>query len=99
MSLYIVHDDEECYKYAVKASSYNEAIELVKQSTGHTKWNWIADLCDNDELIENKRNDKELINTFTKKLKSKFANKLYFEYSLNLSDINSIIDEVSKEII
>lgn len=99
MSLYIVHDDDESYKYVVKASSHSEAIELVKQSTGHTKWGWIADLCDNDELIENKQNNKELIDAFTKKLKSKFGNKLYFEYSLNLSDINSIIDEVSKEMI
>ena len=54
MNLYVVYDDEENYRYAVKADSHNEAVELVKQHTGHTKWNWIPSLCDNDELIEKK---------------------------------------------
>ena len=44
-----------------------------------------------------KQNDKELINVFVNKLKNKFESKLYFEYSLNLNDINSIIDETLKE--
>lgn len=50
------------------------------------------------EKSDSKQNDKELINVFVNKLKNKFESKLYFEYSLNLNDINSIIDETLKEI-
>lgn len=57
----------------------------------------ICNYLETKDYLDCKQNDKELINIFIKKLKSKFANKLYFEYRLNLSDINSIIDEVSKE--
>lgn len=49
------------------------------------------------EKLNSKQNDKELINVFVNKLKNKFESKLYFEYSLNLNDINSIIDETLKE--
>ena len=49
------------------------------------------------EKSNSKQNDKELINVFVNKLKKKFESKLYFEYSLNLNDINSIIDETLKE--
>lgn len=49
------------------------------------------------EKSDSKQNDKELINVFVNKLKNKFESKLYFEYSLNLNDINSIIDETLKE--
>ena len=49
------------------------------------------------EKSNSKQNDKELINVFVNKLKNKFESKLYFEYSLNLNDINSIIDETLKE--
>ena len=49
------------------------------------------------EKSNSKQNDKELINVFVNKLKNKFEIKLYFEYSLNLNDINSIIDETLKE--
>ncbi len=49
------------------------------------------------EKLDTKQNGKELINVFVNKLKNKFESKLYFEYSLNLDDINRIIDEVLKE--
>ena len=51
------------------------------------------------EKSNSKQNDKELINVFVNKLKNKFESKLYFEYSLNLNDINSIIDETLKEMV
>ena len=53
--LYIVRDapryEEECsnYCYVVKATSHNEAIEMVKSKTGHN-WKWEASLADNDEV-------------------------------------------------
>lgn len=59
----------------------------------------ICDCLENKDYLDCKQNNKEMIDTFTKKLKSKFANKLYLEYSLNLNDINSIIDEASKEMV
>ena len=49
------------------------------------------------EKSNSEQNEKELINVFVNKLKNKFESKLYFEYSLNLNDINSIIDETLKE--
>lgn len=49
------------------------------------------------EKSNSKQNDKELINVFVNRLKNKFESKLYFEYNLNLNDINSIIDETLKE--
>lgn len=50
-----------------------------------------------NEKIDCEQNNKEAINIFTNKLKSKFENKFFFEYSLNLNDINKIIDETVKE--
>lgn len=53
--LYIVRDipryaeDTPNYCYVVKATSYNEAIEIVKRKTGHN-WDWVAELADNDEV-------------------------------------------------
>ena len=54
MNLYIVHDDEENYRYVVKAETHDEAIEIVKEYTGHKTFGWIAWLCDNDEVLEKK---------------------------------------------
>ena len=53
--LYIVKDvpqyseDVSNYCYVVKAKSHNEAIEIVKNKTGHN-WEWEASLADNDEV-------------------------------------------------
>jgi len=53
--LYIVKDipqyseDVSNYCYVVKATSHNEAIEIVKSKTGHN-WKWEASLADNDEV-------------------------------------------------
>ena len=51
---------------------------------------------DEKEIFEK---NKEIVNMFANKLKTKFQNKLYFEYSLNLNDINKIIDETLREMI
>ena len=53
--LYVVKDvpqyseDVSNYCYVVKATSHNEAIEIVKNKTGHN-WKWEASLADNDEV-------------------------------------------------
>lgn len=53
--LYVVKDvpqyseDVSNYCYVVKATSHNEAIEIVKSKTGHN-WKWEASLADNDEV-------------------------------------------------
>lgn len=53
--LYVVQDVPQCsedrsnYCYVVKATSYDEAIEIVKSKTGHN-WKWFASLADNDEV-------------------------------------------------
>ena len=53
--LYIVEDvpkyleDNSSYKYVVKANNYDEAIEMVKNKTGHNI-EWDASLADNDEI-------------------------------------------------
>ena len=53
--LYVVKDvpqyseDVSNYCYVVKATSHNEAIEIVKNKTGHN-WEWEASLADNDEV-------------------------------------------------
>ena len=53
--LYVVKDvpqyseDVSNYCYVVKATSHNEAIEIVKSRTGHN-WKWEASLADNDEV-------------------------------------------------
>ena len=53
--LYVVKDvpqyseDVSNYCYVVKATSHNEAIEIVKSRTGHN-WKWEAFLADNDEV-------------------------------------------------
>ena len=55
--LYVVKDipkyQEDCssYCYVVKAETENEAINTVKQKTGHS-WNWEANLTDNTEVWE-----------------------------------------------
>ena len=50
------------------------------------------------EKMDCKQNNKEILDVFVGKLKSKFENKFYFEYSLNHNDINKIIDETLKEV-
>lgn len=62
MKLYLVHDDNYCYKVVVKAETSDEAISKVKvflqrtnQASEFFKSNhvkWIADLCDNDTILE-----------------------------------------------
>lgn len=53
--LYIVEDvpkyleDNSSYKYVVKANNYDEAIEMVKNKTGHNI-EWDASLADNDDV-------------------------------------------------
>lgn len=53
--LYVVKDvpqyseDASNYCYVVKATSHNEAIEIVKSKTGHNL-KWEASLADNDEV-------------------------------------------------
>ena len=53
--LYVVKDvpqyseDVSNYCYVVKATSHNEAIEIVKSKTGNN-WEWEASLADNDEV-------------------------------------------------
>ena len=55
MNLYVVKDvpqyseDVSNYCYVVKATSHNEAIEIVKSKTGHNL-EWEASLADNDEV-------------------------------------------------
>ena len=55
--LYVVKDipkdQEDCssYCYVVKAETKNEAINIVKQKTGHS-WDWEANLTDNTEVWE-----------------------------------------------
>lgn len=59
-SLYLVHDEDYCYKVVVSATNANEAIEKVNRFIKKTKqtgefWiesKWIADLCDNDKVLE-----------------------------------------------
>ena len=62
MRLYLVHDEEYCYRVIIKASNNNDAIEKLHKWFEETKRNgeffnsnnvtWIADLCDNDVVIE-----------------------------------------------
>ena len=53
--LYVVKDvpqyseDVSNYCYVVKATSHNEAIEIVKSKTGYNL-EWEASLADNDEV-------------------------------------------------
>ena len=53
--LYVVKDvpqyseDVSNYCYVVKATSHNEAIEIVKSKTDYN-WEWEASLADNDEV-------------------------------------------------
>ena len=53
--LYVVKDipqyteDTSNYCYVVKATCYDEAIEIVKNKTGRN-WKWEASLADNDEI-------------------------------------------------
>lgn len=45
-NLYIIKDvpihsqDHSNYHYIVKASSHQEAIQVVKDKTGHHNWDW-----------------------------------------------------------
>ena len=62
MKLYLVHDEEYCYRVVINANNRNEAIEKTYKWFEDTKQNgeffnsnnvkWIADLCDNDVVIE-----------------------------------------------
>lgn len=51
-NLYIIRDvpisTQDCsnYHYVVKASSYQEAIQMVKDKTGHHDWDWEYDYVD-----------------------------------------------------
>lgn len=55
--LYVVKDipryteDTSNYCYVIKATSSEEAIEIVKNKTGHN-WDWDASPADNDEVWE-----------------------------------------------
>lgn len=55
MRLYLVHDEEYCYRIVIKANSSNEAIEKFHkwfENFNSNNVKWIADLCDNDVVIE-----------------------------------------------
>lgn len=62
MRLYLVHDEEYCYRVVIKASSNNDAIEKLHKWFKESKKNgeffnsknvkWIAELCDNDVVVE-----------------------------------------------
>lgn len=53
--LYVVKDipryaeDTSNYCYIVKATSYEDAIKIVKNKTGHN-WEWDASLADNEDV-------------------------------------------------
>lgn len=55
--LYVVKDipdyqeDHSSYCYVVKAETEVEAIDIVKQKTGH-RWDWEVELTDNTEVWE-----------------------------------------------
>ena len=58
--LYLVHDKDYNYKVVVSANSATNAIEKLQKFIKETKqtgelWikiEWIADLCDNDKVLE-----------------------------------------------
>lgn len=58
--LYLLHDEDYSYKVVVSAQNANEALEKLDAFFKDTKqvgelWRdliWIADLCDNDRVIE-----------------------------------------------
>ena len=60
MNLYIVHDEEYNHKIVVKAPNAEEAIKKLRNYLKETKqigilWSecvWMADLCDNDKVLE-----------------------------------------------
>ena len=62
MRLYLVHDKEYAYMVVIKASRSNDAIEKLhkwfEKAKQHGEFfnsnnvKWIADLCDNDVVIE-----------------------------------------------
>lgn len=60
MNLYLVHDEDYCYKVVVSATNANEAIAKLENFIRETKqtgefWReskWIADLCDNDKVLK-----------------------------------------------
>ena len=60
MRLYLVHDKDYCYMIVVSANNAEEAITKLQNYLKETKqtgefWNnteWIADLCDNDKVLE-----------------------------------------------
>ena len=62
MRLYLVHDENYCYRVVVQANDEKEAIKKLHKWFEETKQNgeffisnkvkWIADLCDNDKILE-----------------------------------------------
>lgn len=62
LGLYLVHDKDYSYRIVVCAENAEQAIEKVLKWLKETKqceefWisnriNWIADLCDNDKILE-----------------------------------------------
>ena len=58
--LYLLHDEDYSYKIVVSATSANEAKQKMEDFVKETKQvgdlfpkiKWIADLCDNDNVIE-----------------------------------------------
>lgn len=58
--LYLVHDEDYSYEVVVSANSATNAIEKLQNFIKETKqtgefWiktKWIADLCDNDKVLE-----------------------------------------------
>lgn len=58
--LYLLHDEDYSYKVVVSATSANEAKRKIEDFVKETKQvgdffpkiKWIADLCDNDSVIE-----------------------------------------------
>lgn len=62
MRLYLVHDEDYCYRVVIQANQNEDAIEKLHKWFKDTKQDsefftsknvkWIADLCDNDVVIE-----------------------------------------------
>ena len=58
--LYLLHDSDYSYKFVVSATSANEAKQKMENFIKETKQvgdffpkiKWIADLCDEDRVIE-----------------------------------------------
>lgn len=101
--LYLVHDEDYSYKIVVSAQNAKDALKKLNTFLKETKqvgdlWRdlkWVADLCDNDKVLE--QDDKKMRGNISegRKYRDLILNQLKSEIEISDDQIGSIMKRLN----